>query len=318
MLKKLTMFALVAAFVAGWSGSAQQLADTAFEFPIEEPAYPDGYGPLVLVDEAHFNFHTIGGRFQAFAELLRADGYRVEGSDLELSKELLETCRIFVISNPLPSDAAWNTYPDPTPSAFSEGEIAALKNWVDAGGSLLLIADHMPVAGAALKLAAAFDVQFNDGFAFELGDAPTSDWSTAGAKPTLFARQTGTLADHPITNGRDPGERVDSIRTFTGQAFQSDAAIYPLMVFSPEFVSLMPRFAWQFDEGTRRVSVDGWYQGAALEAGAGRAAFFGEAAMFTAQVAGAQQTPMGMNAPMAEQNPQFVLNVLHWLSGDLN
>ena len=318
MLKKLTIFVVVATFVAGWSVSAQQVADTAFRFPIEEPAYPDGYGPLVLVDEAHFNFHTIGGRFQVFAELLRADGYRVEGSDVKLSKEMLETCRIFVISNPLPTEAAWNTYPHPTPSAFTDDEIAVLRNWVEAGGSLLLIADHMPVAGAALELAAAFDVQFNDGFAFELGDAPTSEWSTAGAKPTLFARQTGTLADHPITNGRDPGERVDSIRTFTGQAFQSDAAIHPLMVFSPEFVSLMPRFAWQFDEGTRRVSVDGWYQGAALEAGAGRAAFFGEAAMFTAQIAGAQQTPMGMNAPMAEQNPQFVLNVLHWLSGDLN
>ena len=318
MLKKLAMFALVATLVPGWSVAAQQLADTEFEFPIEEPAYPDGYGPLVLVDEAHFNFYTIGGRFRAFAELLRADGYRVERADVKLSKETLEACRIFVISNALPSDAAWNTYPYPTPSAFTDDEIAALREWVEAGGSLLLIADHMPVAGAAIELAAAFDVQFNDGFAFELGDAPNSEWSTAGAKPTLFARQTGTLADHPITNGRDPGERVDSIRTFTGQAFQSDAAIYPLMVFSPEFVSLMPRFARQFDEGTPRVSVDGWYQGAALEAGRGRAAFFGEAAMFTAQVPGTEQAPMGMNAPMAEQNAQFVLNVVHWLSGDLN
>ena len=37
--------------------------------------------------------------------------------------------------------------------------------------------------------------------------------------------------------------------------------------------------------------------------------------MFSAQVAGPNRNPMGMNAPMAEQNPQFALNTLHWLSG---
>ena len=37
--------------------------------------------------------------------------------------------------------------------------------------------------------------------------------------------------------------------------------------------------------------------------------------MFSAQIAGAERRPMGMNAPMAEQNARFVLNVLHWLSG---
>jgi hypothetical protein len=44
-------------------------------------------------------------------------------------------------------------------------------------------------------------------------------------------------------------------------------------------------------------------------------AFFGEAAMFSAQVSGPQRLPMGMNAPLAEQNAQFVLNVLRWLVG---
>jgi hypothetical protein len=49
--------------------------------------------------------------------------------------------------------------------------------------------------------------------------------------------------------------------------------------------------------------------------GSGRAAFFGEAAMFSAQLSDGQ--PMGMNAPMAEQNFQLALNVMHWLSGIL-
>lgn len=43
-------------------------------------------------------------------------------------------------------------------------------------------------------------------------------------------------------------------------------------------------------------------------------AAFGEAAMFSAQV-GSDREPMGMNDPEADQNYQFVLNVMHWLSG---
>jgi hypothetical protein len=37
--------------------------------------------------------------------------------------------------------------------------------------------------------------------------------------------------------------------------------------------------------------------------------------MFSAQRAGAQRQPMGMNDPGAPQNAQFLLNVMHWLTG---
>jgi len=47
-------------------------------------------------------------------------------------------------------------------------------------------------------------------------------------------------------------------------------------------------------------------------------AVFGEAAMFTAQLAGPARMPMGMNHPLAKQNAQFALNVMHWLSGMLD
>lgn len=46
-----------------------------------------------------------------------------------------------------------------------------------------------------------------------------------------------------------------------------------------------------------------------------RVAAFGEAAMFSAQLAGPEQRPMGLNRPQARQNQQFLLNVAHWLSG---
>jgi hypothetical protein len=43
----------------------------------------------------------------------------------------------------------------------------------------------------------------------------------------------------------------------------------------------------------------------------------GEASMFNVQRVGSDREPLGMNAPGAEANYQFVLNVLHWLTGKL-
>lgn len=72
--------------------------------------------------------------------------------------------------------------------------------------------------------------------------------------------------------------------------------------------------AWEFDHTTPRMPVTGWLQGAALEAGGGRVAVFGEAAMFAAQLVGPRRQPVGMNAPSATQNLQLLLNTLRWLS----
>ena len=37
--------------------------------------------------------------------------------------------------------------------------------------------------------------------------------------------------------------------------------------------------------------------------------------MFSAPVDGQRGSPMGINAPVASQNPQFILNLMHWLCG---
>jgi hypothetical protein len=171
----------------------------------------------------------------------------------------------------------------------------------------------MPIAGAAADLAAAFGVRFNDGFAVA-GHTGEAGRDSAFARPLIFRASDRSLRDHAVVRGRHPGESVAGVRTFTGQAFQAPDA-EPVLVLPATFVSLMPRIAWQFTPETKQVPVGGWLQGAVMGVGRGRAAFFGEAAMFSAQVTGAERRPMGMNAPGAEQNFQFVLNILHWLSG---
>ena len=293
-----------AVILLGAAALAQQVADPNFKPAIARPAYKEGRGPFILIDEAHHNFHTATGRYQPFAELLRRDGYRVEASAAPFTKESLKRARVLVISNALHARNSGGDWSLPNPSAFTDEEIAAVREWVRGGGSLLLIADHMPMGGAAQKLGEAFGVRWNNGFAL----VPNVQ------APLAFTRAEGTLREHPVTRGRDRGERVERVATFTGSAFEVGPGAEPLLVFGKGVVSLMPQVAWQFTEQTPRVPVEGWCQGATLRFGRGRVALFGEAAMFTAQLAGPNRAPVGMNAPQAPQNAQFLLNVVRWLT----
>jgi len=298
--------------------AAQQVPDRDFRPAVPRPGYASGAGPRLCLDEAHHNFHTLDDRFWSFGELARRDGYRVAPSREAITAAALAKCDLFVISNAQWSDAEWDEYPTPTPSAFSDAEIAAMHRWVDGGGRLLLIADHMPMAGAAMKLAAAFGASFIDGFAYKRPPEGATTRAEIGQNdvPTLFLPGEGTLTDHPIVRGRDSAERVTQVQSFTGQAFRVEGAgTQPVLVLPADFIILKPRIAWQFDASTPREPVGGWSQGATRRVGRGRVAFFGEAAMFSAQVTGPQRRPMGMNAPLATQNAQFALNTLHWLSG---
>jgi len=54
--------------------------------------------------------------------------------------------------------------------------------------------------------------------------------------------------------------------------------------------------------------------GILLLAAAGSRVAIDEAAMFSAQLAGPQQIPIGMNSPDATRNYQLLLNVMHWLA----
>jgi hypothetical protein len=308
---KATLLALV--LLVAVSARAQQISDTGFKPPISKPAYPSGKGPRVMVDGGHHNFHTADGRYLPFAELLRRDGYRVSGSTAPFTADSLKAADILVIANALAavnSEASEN-WALPTPSAFTADEIATVKRWVESGGALLLIVDHMPMPGAAGDLGRAFGVEFSNGFA-GLKD-PT------GARPPFlgpmaFTIANGTLKKGPWSEGRSTEGRVESVMTFTGSAFYPGPKVTPVLVLPDGAVSLTPEGAFQFKPETPRVPVAGWCQGAVLIAGKGRVAIFGEAAMFTAQLAGPEKNPMGMNVPEAKKNYQFLLNVMHWLS----
>jgi len=295
---------ILAIALTGLNLQAQQVGDPDFDPTLQSPVYEKGTGPAIFIDEAHNNFHTLNGRYQPFAKLLQKDGYNLKAFAEEFTKTPLENARILVIANALHESNIEDWFL-PTPSAFTKDEIAAVVDWVKEGGSLFLIADHMPCPGAAADLAAAFGFEFNNGFAFD----------TTRQANDFFTRADKTLEANKITNGRGEAEKIDSVVSFTGQAFKIPHAAQPLLILNSNFISSMPDTAWVFREDTPRIPVGGWSQGAFMKFGNGRLAVFGEAAMFTAQVSGNSKRKMGMNHPAAKQNGQFLLNVIHWLDG---
>ncbi len=150
---------------------AQQVPDPAFRPALPRPAYAPARGPRVAVDGGHFNFHTAEGRYAAFAELLRRDGYRVAGREGPFTPASLKEADVLVVANALNARNAddWSL---PTPSAFTPEEIATVQAWVRKGGALLLIVDHMPFPGGAGDLAAAFGFTFSNGYARNGRGAP--------------------------------------------------------------------------------------------------------------------------------------------------
>jgi len=279
---------------------AQQQPDSEFNTSVENPAYKKD-GPRVMFDEAHHNFHTTEGRYKPFVDLLVSDGYRVIRNRQPFTKTSLSGFKILVISNALGAEEEDDEGADK--SAFTDEEVQAVHDWVKSGGALLLIADHAPFGGAAATLASRFAVDMSKGYTFD------QENSVAGTPSHLiFSRANKLLASHPITEGRGENERINLLRSFTGQSLKGPDGSIAILKLSDEATD-SPNYGAQSS-----VSAAGRAQALALKFGKGRVVVQGEAAMLTAQVSGQENRRMGMNVP-GNDNKQYTLNLMHWLSG---
>lgn len=259
---------------------------------------------VVLIDEAHNNFHTLEGRYLPFAKVLKSDGYTIKKNIHKFSLKSLKGADVLVIANALNDKNVDNENP-PNYPAFTQEEVEAVYHWVKNGGSLLLIADHLPWPKASDSLASIFGFQFSNGYV-----------EVIGSSEQYFEVSDGSLVMHEVLKGLDNTQSITKVRGFMGQGFLIPPRAKPLLVFTKEAIAYLPSKAWEFKDDTPIISATGWYQGATLDFHKGRVAVFGEAGMFTAQIGSddEEQWKMGMNAKGAEQNEQFVLNTMHWLS----
>ncbi|HJQ12432.1 MAG TPA: hypothetical protein VJ840_15480 [Gemmatimonadaceae bacterium] len=289
---------------------SSQRVDPDFHPHVSSPTYPAD-GPVVCIDKGHNQSHTAEGLYRPFADLLKADGYRIASIDARFRAGVPRQCRVLVSVNA----AGGKTYklfglnlptksrehrPDP---AFDLREVDSVRAWVDRGGTVLLIADHYPYGSASASLAKSFGVEMSGGFteAANVDPAQPRDHSRL-----LYSRVNGLLKDDPITNGRTLAERVNTVVTFTGQSLAAPAS-RQLLALGDSAVDYVPA-----EPQMKAVSAAGKSQAVALEIGRGRVVVTGEAGAFTAQI-DETGSKFGMQLPGVD-NQQFVLNALHWLT----
>ena len=291
------------------SAVAQQVGDESYAPTVKNPAFA-ATKPTILFDAAHNNIHVVEGEgnerrrrtYLPFKRLAEADGYTVRTAWARITPKALRDVAILAIVNPV----AVPDIPETTPEemnepAFCGDEIAAIRDFVEGGGALLLIADHYPIGGAASELAAAFGVQMGNG---HVEDPAHDDVETDSM---LFTGDA--LGNHPILTGRDETERIRRVGTFTGQSLVGPPDSEILLRLGREAVE-------EASTGNKvKAPVGGRAQALALKRGRGRVVVLGEAAMLTSQLSGAEKVRWGGLSNPKLDNEQLALNILHWLSG---
>ena len=320
----------VGLLVAGivWSVSASQTADGTYVPQVDTPAFTGRGRPQVVIDEGHYNVHTLSGTYAPFANLLRRDGFWVRRTSERLSSATLRDSFarrfdervVLVVSNAL----GWRGMAQQALNAgglerlvrvqgpaISTEEVSEVEAWVRGGGSLLLVADHAPAGVAATGLSAAFGVEMTNWWA---EDEQHHDGDTSNPGFLVFTSDAGLATDHPIMLGRSPSEQVHRVMTFTGQALRPGAGVALLTLSNSA-----REYPFRRSREHEGRSAAGLAQAVALEHGAGRVVILGEAAMITAQTTRLPDGTLvrfGMNRAGTD-NRQFALNVMHWLTGIL-
>jgi hypothetical protein len=233
--------------------------------------------------------------------LLFNDGYHVTVNRQPFTKALLATVKILVIVNPLGSEDVDDEGAEAP--AFTSAECEAVSEWVKSGGALLFVVDSGPFASAAETLAKSVGVEMSKN---ELTGA-AEDKALEAAGAIVYSRQNQSLAEHAIINGRNETERLDRVIVFGGQSLKGPNGSEPLL-------KLPARADKKTTEQPKPDATSPGAQAITFRLGKGRVVMLGDAAMFSAQVSGADNKPFGMNWPDID-NRQLVLNVMHWLSG---
>lgn len=288
----------IAFLFSSFIGCAQQQVDDDFVPVINKPLFKQGEGPVMLVDGGHHNFHTLDDKFAPFGKIATMDGFRVRDIPGKIDSNALKGARILVIANAL-HEKNVDSWRLQVYAAFTEDEVKLINSWVKDGGRLFLIADHMPFPGAVADLAQSMGFTLYNGFALQGPDR----------KFDIFSFSNNMLQHNVLT---DSLHALDSLVSFTGQAFKIPDNATSVITFDASYKVLMPEVAWKFSKDMEMIPAKELSQLAYCRYGSGKIVVGGEAAMFTAQKAG--NIKFGLNASFAKYNLPLLLNIFKWLN----
>lgn len=320
--------------------TVEQVGDSTYCAEVAEAPYAFGKGPRVLFDEAHHNYGKISpdqtspvaGRYHAFGELLKADGYQVDVNTSPITPATLNGYQLLVIIAPLPGDYFLPTGPNPVAYsgrlALEDSEVQAIKDWVLSGGSLLFNTEHSPFLPAAKNLLSVFGLSVEPN-AYDVMTMPSQALEIAAP-------------NHPIFLGRSRSERIYSLPTpnGVGGGVHLTSTIYESVALTRFGLGLMmtetlaagysnQRFHWfckteqEKQTPTCKAWQQEWLQGISvrvtskdepmkvLKVGQGRVAVFTEFSTLTSQIVESGAPYGGLQG---KEYVQLTLNTLHWLT----
>ena len=193
-------------------------------------------------------------------------------------------------------------------AAFDAARLAAT--------DILLITNPTGAGAAAQSLAQRLGVHLSASWTDDVAHRRTMPTYGPVFGYLVFARADGRIGDHPIMNGRDRSERVETVSTTTGGSISGPPDSVALLPLSPTALDWVPS-ATARDQarpvpprdfnpcpGCETRSAAGRSQGIAFDLGCGRVVVIGEMGVLIDYAA-------------TTSNRQFALNIVRWLARDL-
>ena len=285
---------------------AQMLNDSTFDARIPYPKYKKQKGPTILIDAGHHNFIVEMGLIKPFVDLARNDGYKTSIDSGAFTPDYLAKYQMVLITPAMPFK--FGSKKDITDEiTFTNQELAALRDWVSNGGSLIILSEHAPIDKSMTPLLNSFGIQSSIGAVFDPINCDTTVKLSLYETILKFTKSNGLLnRNHPITTGAKKKEVIQNIETYTGCALTGSNYTTILKLGSTATIrkwnGILP-------------TGDGNSQCLAGSFGKGKIMAMGDCNGFTAMYvnSGGKKFYAGMQVEEYDWK-QFVLNTLHWLS----
>ena len=282
------------------------LNDSPFNASILNPKYKKQKGPNILIDAGHHNFIVEMELIKPFMELSTNDGYRPKIDSGVFTPAYLANYQMLLITPALPFKFG-SKREVTTEITFTPDELAALKDWVTKGGSLIMLSEHAPIDKSMTPLFNTFGIQSSIGAVVDSINYDTSIKLPNAETMLLFNNSNGLLNNnHPIITGNNSNELVKNIETYTGCALMGNNYT--------NIFKLSPSAKIRKWSGSQ-PSGGGDSQCLAGKFGKGKVVALGDCNGFTAMyvTSGGKKFSAGMQVEMYDWR-QFVLNTLHWMS----
>lgn len=277
---------------------SDELKQEKYKFKPKTPAYKKGTGSTIYVDQFHANPNLKSELF-SLQKALKNDGYNIQPFLNDFSEQSLKDVHYLILPQPLtPTVNGWKI--DST-EAYTQKEYEALFQWIENGGKLIVLSDYTAMGSRLKTLNNWLNINYYNGIIQEKG-MPV---------PTEYTLAEKSLVERFYVNGRTNLEAIESIYSFGGAAFETKDEHKLLNLTESQNAELVTFSV----SNTDVINANGMTQAAFFKKGEGQVVLISNLNMFQSWIHKETGNKIGMNNPLAYQNAQFFLNIIHALQG---